>query len=227
MTETQALPPTSESELLSRCKAIEGKSIAALAGDLGIMVPDDPLKRKGLTGSLIEKALGTTAGTQAKPDFDKLGIELKTMPLGPNGKPCESTFVTSIQLLTVHQETWEGSSCYAKLKRVLWVPVEGDRVIPYHQRRIGQGFLWSANAVDMAILKNDWEMLTFMLASGKLEALDASMGEYLQVRPKAANSRALCYGFGEQGNKVLTLPRGFYLRAGFTGNIIQQYGLNQ
>jgi len=59
-----------------------------------------------------------------------------------------------------------------------------------------------------------------MISTGRLAEINAGMGQYLQVRPKAANSKSLCYGFDETGNKVLTLPRGFYLRSTFTASIL-------
>jgi DNA mismatch repair protein MutH len=213
-------PPTSEAELLARCREIEGLSFSALAARLSLSVPTDALKRKGWVGGVIERALGTTAGNAAKPDFHHLGIELKTLPIGAQGKPLESTFVTSINLLTIHEEVWETSQCYSKLKRVLWLPVEADKHISFPHRRIGRGFLWSADVDDERILAKDWCDLSFMLGRGKLADVDARMGTYLQVRPKAANARSVCYGFDEAGKKVLTLPRGFYLRPSFTAKIM-------
>ncbi|MDF1646252.1 MAG: DNA mismatch repair endonuclease MutH [Legionellaceae bacterium] len=210
------LPPTSEAELLVRCRKIEGWSFSALADHLGVSIPMDAVKRKGWLGGMVERVLGTTAGTAAKPDFHHLGIELKTLPVGAEGKPLESTFVTSINLLTIHEEVWETSQCYSKLKRVLWLPIEADKNIPFPHRRIGRAFLWSADAKDEIILSNDWHDLSFMLGRGKLAEVDARIGVYLQVRPKAANARSLCYGFDEDGHKILTLPRGFYLRPSFT-----------
>ena len=59
-----------------------------------------------------------------------------------------------------------------------------------------------------------------MISTGQLAEIDATRGEYLQVRPKAANGQSLCYGLDEAGNKVLTLPRGFYLRRRFTQTIV-------
>jgi|TARA_R110002126_G_scaffold291802_1_gene459187 DNA mismatch repair protein MutH len=208
--------PNTETELLSLCRGIEGLSFAQLAAKLGVSVPMNPVHRKGWLGVLVEKALGTTAGTEAKPDFHHLGIELKTLPLNARGKPVESTFVTSINLLTIHHEHWETSQCYSKLKHVLWLPIEGDERIAFAHRRIGRAFLWSATQKDACILERDWTELSFMLGSGQMADVDARMGVYLQVRPKAANSRSLCYGFDAEGNKVLTLPRGFYLRPSFT-----------
>lgn len=212
--------PNSEAELLARCRMIEGLSFAQLATKLGVSVPMDPVQRKGWLGVLVEKALGTTAGTEAKPDFHHLGIELKTLPINARGKPVESTFVTSINLLTIHHECWETSQCYSKLKHVLWLPIEGDERVVFAHRRIGRGFLWSAKQEDVCILKRDWTDLSFMLGSGRMADVDARMGVYLQVRPKAANSRSVCYGFDAEGNKVLTLPRGFYLRPSFTEKML-------
>ncbi|CEK10725.1 DNA mismatch repair endonuclease MutH [Legionella hackeliae] len=212
----------SESELLNRCRNIEGLSFLQLASMLGLRIPLESSKRKGWTGLAIELALGTTAGTKSMPDFSNLGIELKTLPLNHKGKPAESTFVTSIPLLTIHQQQWISSQCYAKLKRILWIPVEGDKTIPFEHRRIGHGFLWSPNETDESILSQDWHELTYMIGSGHLEKIDATIGQYLQIRPKAANAKSLCYGFDEGGNKILTLPRGFYLRSSFTTQILQE-----
>ena len=209
-----------ETELLARCQQIDGLTFAQLASFLGWMIPKNPLQRKGIAGQMIEQALGTTAGNQSVPDFHELGIELKTIPVNHLGKPAESTFITTISLLTVHQEIWESSHCFAKLKRVLWIPIEGDTNIPFPSRRIGSGILWSPSREDECVLKQDWSELTLMIGTGKLSAIDATMGEYLQVRPKGANAKSLCYGFDEEGNTIQTLPRGFYLRPRFTATII-------
>lgn len=209
-------PPKDDCELQARCVAIEGLSFGQLARLTEWMIPEQPDKRKGWAGRAIEIALGTNAGSQSLPDFVHLGIELKTIPFKSNGKPAESTFVTSIPLLTIHQQQWRNSQCYQKLKRVLWIPVEGDITIDFRERRIGRALLWSPSATQENILQRDWLELSTMIGTGQLEHIDASQGEYLQVRPKAANARSLCYGFNQQGDKILTLPRGFYLRSRFT-----------
>ncbi|KTD20672.1 DNA mismatch repair protein [Legionella londiniensis] len=61
-----------------------------------------------------------------------------------------------------------------------------------------------------------------MIVMGKIAEINAGIGQYLQVRPKAANSQSLGYTFDEEGNKTLTLPRGFYLRSRFTSSILKQ-----
>ena len=102
----------------------------------------------------------------------------------------------------------------------MWLPLEDDERIPYKYRRVGQGILWSPSRTEEAILQNDWQELTLLISTGHVANINAGMGEYLQVRPKAANSKSLCYGFDEFGNKVKTLPRGFYLRSSFTTRIL-------
>ena len=98
--------------------------------------------------------------------------------------------------------------------------IEGDTDIPYSHRRIGRGFLWSPNEQQETVLAADWIYLTLQISIGQLEMIDATAGEYLQVRPKAANGKSLCYGFDSEGNKIRTLPRGFYLRSNFTYKMI-------
>lgn len=212
-------PLKSEADLLLRCRVIEGYTLAHLAMVLGGSIPPDPLKRKGWVGQAVELALGASAKSKAIPDFSELDIELKTIPINHKGKPCESTFVTSIALLTIHKAQWKTSLCYRKLKRVLWLPIEADVAIPFAQRRIGQAFLWSPSEKEEGILSQDWLELSTMIGTGRLHEINASNGQYLQVRPKAANAQSLCFGFDEYGKKVLTLPRGFYLRRRFTQSL--------
>ena len=213
----------SEDELKTACRAIEGRSLSELASQLGLMIPAGSLQRKGWAGTLIEKALGADAGNQSLPDFTKLGIELKTLPIAASGQPAESTFVCSIPLLTLHLQDWKNSQCYSKLKRVLWLPIEADPAIPYHHRRIGQGLFWSPSLAEEQILADDWSELSQMVVMGQLDEIHAGIGRYLQIRPKAAHARSLCYGLNKLGEKVLTLPRGFYLRRAFTNELLKAF----
>ena len=215
--------PQTEDELLARCQTLAGKTFAQLASLLTLVIPTEVVERKGWVGQAIELALGASAGSQSKPDFVQLGVELKTIPVTASGRPAESTFVTNIPLLTIHEQTWETSQCFSKLKRVLWIPIESDSGIPFVHRRIGQPILWSPTQAQQDVLSTDWTELTTMIAMGQLNQLDATFGVYLQVRPKAANARSRCLGFDEQGCKVQTIPRGFYLRSRFTAEIISPH----
>ncbi|NHW59580.1 DNA mismatch repair protein MutH, partial [Escherichia coli] len=89
----------------------------------------------------------------------------------------------------------------------LWVPVEGEREIPLAQRRVASPLLWSPNSTEEELLRHDWEELMDMIVLGKVESITARHGQVLQIRPKAANSKALTEAIGEDGQRIMTLPR--------------------
>jgi DNA mismatch repair protein MutH len=120
-------PPASEAELLARAKLLSGISVGELAARLGQAVPAELVRAKGLTGRLLELSLGASAGSRPHPDFEALGVELKSLPVNEKGVPCESTFVCTIPLAQIAQTDWEASSVRRKLARVLWMPVQGAR----------------------------------------------------------------------------------------------------
>jgi DNA mismatch repair protein MutH len=212
-------PPLSEKILLESASEIAGKTLQQIANQQGLATPDDQLHHKGWVGQLLELSLGATAGSRPEPDFQHIGIELKTLPLNSSGSPKESTFVCAINLSEIESH-WEESLVKHKLSRVLWIPIEADPEIPLAARRIGTAILWSPDEEQESSLKRDWQELMEMIAMGELEQITAHQGEYLQVRPKAANTRALTKGTDSEGEKILTLPRGFYLRTSLTRQIL-------
>ena len=66
-------PPRSEGELEQRASELSGLTLGALAERLGRAVPCDLKRAKGFIGTLLEQALGATAGSRAAPDFEALG----------------------------------------------------------------------------------------------------------------------------------------------------------
>ncbi|HDR0673493.1 TPA: DNA mismatch repair endonuclease MutH [Pasteurella multocida] len=217
------MTPQTEQELLQRAQAIAGLRFADLAQSLHMPVPPDLKRDKGWVGMLIETALGATAGSKAEQDFAHLGIELKTLPINAQGMPLETTFVSLAPLTQNVGVSWENSHVRYKLSKVLWILVEGERQIPLSERRVGQPILWQPSAQQELRLKRDWEELMEYISLGKLEQINATLGEVLQLRPKGANSKALTRGIGKHGEMIDTLPLGFYLRKTFTAEILQQF----
>ena len=215
--------PQSEQELLSRAYAMAGFTLAQLAATAGIPVPRDLRRDKGWTGQLIEWQLGASAGSRPEQDFPDLGIELKTIPVDPQGRPLETTFVCVAPLIGVSGQRWEESNVRNKLARVLWIPGEGSRDIPVGDRRVGRPLLWSPNEEEEGLLRQDWEELMDMIVLGEVEQISARHGQVLQLRPKAANSKALTRAIGRNGQPIMTLPRGFYLKIEFTHQLLQRH----
>lgn len=206
---------------MERAHALAGLSFAEVAKQLGVHVPANFKRHKGWTGQLIETYLGATAGSKPQQDFVHLGIELKTLPLSYQHIPLETTYVCYAPLTNISSLNWQNCNVRNKLQKVLWVPIEGERDIPPAQRLIGTPFLWTPSPAEDAALKQDWEELMDLIALGKIESVTARIGEVMQLRPKAANGKALTNAIGLNGEVIQTRPRGFYLRKEFTQQILR------
>jgi DNA mismatch repair protein MutH len=215
-----ASPPLSEADLLANAEGIAGKTLGELAKQMKLTVPASLHAAKGWVGQLIEQCLGATATSLPEPDFQHIGVELKTLPINRHGQPQESTYVCTVPLLDNASLKWETSWVRRKLQRVMWVPVEADASLPVATRRIGMALLWTPTPEQEAVLKQDWEELMELIVTGQLAQISAHHGTWLQIRPKAANARALCTTFDEHGAPAETLPRGFYLRPTFTRTLL-------
>ena len=216
------IPQTLE-QLLSQSQSIAGLTFGELADELHIPVPPDLKRDKGWVGTLLERALGATAGSKAEQDFSHLGVELKTLPINAEGYPLETTFVSLAPLVQNSGVKWENSHVRHKLSCVLWMPIEGSRHIPLRERHIGAPILWKPTAEQERQLKQDWEELMDLIVLGKLDQITARIGEVMQLRPKGANSRAVTKGIGKNGEIINTLPLGFYLRKEFTDQILKAF----
>ncbi len=210
-------PPTSERELMVRATALTGHSIGEIATGMGWPLPPDPRRAKGFVGQLIEAALGAEPDAAELPDFVTLGIELKTIPVKPDGRPGESTFCCSIDMDAVDRELWETSRLRIRLARVLWIPVTAARFAPLPERRVGKPVIWSPSAEEDILLRHDWECIAGVIGAGG--SVSAHVGAVLQARPKAASSKVRALGLAEDG-LVRRLPLGFYLRTAFTAGIV-------
>lgn len=214
-------PPQSEQQLMERCQTIAGRTVFEIAEHHGFPVPQNLLRDKGWIGQLLEYTLGASAGSRPEPDFPHLGVELKTLPIDQNGKPLETTYISITPLIGVNGLKWEQSAVYKKLKRVLWVPIVAEKSIPIHERIIATPFIWSPSPAEMDMLKQDWEEIMDMIVLGNVEEITGKLGEVMQLRPKAANSKVQTDAIGPNGTTIQTLPKGFYLKSHFTHNILK------
>ncbi|RLA03090.1 MAG: DNA mismatch repair endonuclease MutH [Gammaproteobacteria bacterium] len=221
-TPKSVLPPLSEHELLNRCQKIAGQTLGQIATEIGWVIPPDLRQHKGWVGILLEAYLGASAGNKAEPDFMEIAVEMKTLPLNAQGMPKESTYVCTVQMLQTGELCWQDSWVKRKLEKVLWVPVEAEPTIPLGERYIGDAWIWQPSMEQEEILQRDWDELMDYIVLGQQESLTAKQGEYLQIRPKAANSQVLVTGISEEGEINKINPKGFYLRTCFTRKILEQ-----
>lgn len=218
--------PQTERQLMEQARRLAGRTLGELAALAGITVPADLRRDKGWVGVLLEIWLGACAGSKPEQDFAALGVELKTIPVDRQGCPLETTFVCVAPLTGNSGVTWQTSHLRYKLQRVLWIPVEGERQIPLAERHVGSPLLWTPSAQEEQQLRMDWEELMELIVLGQVMRINARHGEVLQLRPKAANGRALTKAIGEQGQSIMTQPRGFYLKKNFTRALLTRHFLS-
>lgn len=217
------LPPADVAELMCRARQLAGLNLGELASILQLTLPKDLKRDKGIVGQMLEQALGASSGSKAEPDFPHLGVELKTLPIDSRGKPLESTYVCVAPLTDLSMQRWQDSWVCRKLQQVLWVPVWAERSLPITERVIGSAFLWQPNQQQQQLLQQDWEELMELIVLGGIDQIRGAHGKVLQIRPKAANAKALTAAVGSDGQPIQTLPRGFYLKANFTAQLLEQH----
>lgn len=212
-------PPCTLRELALRAAALAGRPIRELERSFDAEASGPMLRRKGKTGQLIEQALGAYAGSARGPDFERLGVELKTLPLDARGRPSESTFVCSLALREVDMADWSSSDVRRKLAHVLFVPIEQAHDA---DRKVGRPFFFRPTSEQESILRADFDDLLGMIALGRIEDVTARLGTWLQIRPKAAHGRVRTVAYGCDDEPLSTIPRGFYLRARFTSLLLSE-----
>jgi DNA mismatch repair protein MutH len=226
-------PPGCEAELRVRAEALAGHALGEIADALDWREEGAGAHAKGKIGELLERALGAAGGSGATHDFPALGVELKSVPVDEAGAPRESTYVCTLPFADVDAAAWATSWVRRKLARVLWVPVvtaglrqAGARIGARHggewrARRVGVPLLWSPTPAQEAVLRADFEDAVGLIGAGGIDEVTAHAGRWLQVRPKAADSRVRAVAYGPEGEPIAAVPRGFYLRRRFTAAILR------
>lgn len=210
----------SPQQLLEKAQSLAGFTLGELAQQYESQVPTNLLREKGWIGQFLEYVLGAESSSLAQPDFPSIGVEMKTLPIDRQGRPLESTYVSVVPMTGLHKVQWLGSVVQQKLTHILWVPIIADKSLEITERSIATPFLWQPSEQELAQLQNDFEETIEQVALGQIDKIDARFGELMQLRPKAANNKALTESVGRQGETILTLPRGFYLRPHFTQRIL-------
>ncbi len=215
--------PATFEELTQNLERIVGRSISDLAKDMNQPLPISPLHGKGFTGELIEKCLGASAQNLPIPDFPKLGVELKTIPVDDDLKPLESMFLCYAPLTDIRHLSFENSSLYTKIRRMLFVLVTASRDRDYVERYVVGYFFYAPSPQELAVIRNDFNEIYELIKTGNIDKVNARLGSIIQMRPKAANGKALTECVGPEGEIIKTRPRGFYMRRSFSSRLIEQH----
>jgi len=151
-------------------------------------------------------------GTKGRfiPEFEKAGIELKTIRLRNDGIPKEDMSFPSFSYMDIVNEDWEDSSLFKKLEQKFFFVIfkyDVDEILRLHDVKY-----WNMPYIDREEAQKVWELTKYRIANGEAENLPKmTENRVAHVRPHARNR-----------NDVIPTPQGkmlvkkcFWLNRGY------------
>ena len=184
------------------------------------------IKNKGMIGQFIEEYwFGQKPNSSPLPDFEKVGIELKVIPLIKQTKKIavkERTKICSIDYKKLIDESWETSHAKIKLNKILFVYYlyEKENIL---QSKVMKIDLWElSQGTNEIIIKQDWLGVKDNIVEGNAHLLSESQSKVLAASRSGSGGKDK-YGepkdLVEQPNQQYedkALKRAFSLKSSFT-----------
>lgn len=215
--------PLSQEQLSSRLDLLVGRSIGELCALAKIEAPKNNIAAKGFAGHILELFLGAHAHNQSLPDFVNLGIELKSLPVSSNFKVQTPTFVSMATLSSSSFIPFEHSSLYHKVNKLLFVLLHAPKGMPIGKRRILGYFFYTPDKPTLEAMAADYNEFCELIFAARAREINASVGNILQILPKAAHGQVYTPIRDHQGNKAYIAPKAYYLRPSFTNTLLEQF----
>ncbi|GMU74201.1 MAG: hypothetical protein AMXMBFR44_3990 [Candidatus Campbellbacteria bacterium] len=171
-------------------KDLEGKTLLQIAKWIGDSDVIQRVNSKAAVGYVIEEGyFGVRKNSTAKPDLEKLGVEIKTSPLkqGKDGK-LRVKEPLSLNIINYTEEsknrTLKESSLYKKNHRVLFVWYIHDSSKKRSEYKIKYVFLWEMSSRVLLELAPDYEKILRKIKAGRAHEIHQSDHERLTLCPK-------------------------------------------
>lgn len=183
-------------------------------------------KRKGGLGELIEERyFHYHSNNDARPDFDKAGVELKVTPYKKNKNgpisAKERLVLTMIDYYSVINEDFFESHMWQKARLILLIYYLYDKEIKDRLNyEIGYVKLFSPPESDMKIIQHDFEVITQKIREGKAHELSEADTLYLGAAPKASSSKDRRK---QPCSDELAKPRAFAFKNSYMTYVLNHY----
>ena len=183
-------------------------------------------KRKGGLGELIEERyFHYQSNNDARPDFDKAGVELKVTPykINKNGSIVakERLILTMIDYCAVVNETFWESHMWKKARLILLIYYLYQKEVKSRlDYKIGYVKLFSPPEQDVKIIEHDFYVITEKIKEGKAHELSESDTLYLGAAPKASSSKDRRR---QPYNSELAKPRAFAFKSSYMTYVLNNY----
>ena len=180
-----------ETVLLSKAMEAVGKTFGEI-DKTGRMLKST----KGQLGHVIEESLFEyPINSDAKPDFEELGIELKVTPVRINkNKTLSAKERLVLNIIDYMKEpflTFDTSSFWAKNQKILMMFYQWLPEIERKDYKVIKSILYTYPEKDLEIIKDDWEKIILKIKAGKAHELSEGDTLYLGACTKGADSKSL------------------------------------
>lgn len=208
-------------ELMDKAREAEGKTF----GEIDTTGRIKNVRSKGALGHIIEEShFGYPINSDARPDFEELGIELKVTPFKKNKNGTYSSkerlVLNMIDYHNEHEYSFETSSFLSKATSMLIMLYQYDPDIPMDDYRIYKAFLNEFSAEDLDVMRQDWETIVAKIKRGEAHLISEADTMYLSACTKGANGSVVrSQPFSEKPAK----PRAFSLKAAYMSGLVRQY----
>ena len=204
-----------EAAVLSRYEDYKGKSVGELALRFGVS-----LKPKNSAATVVRRCLGVESNKTKIEEFEKAGVQIKTVRLNEKGNPREAMSFPAFNHMELIEQKWDESDLQNDTSRLFIVVLRGPERSDKSRDVLSEAFFWSPDEEQASIMRKEWEMFVSMIREGHADALPkASETKEVHVRPHALKGASK---EPAPGGKTET-KKGFWLNKGFVKRLIERH----
>ena len=179
---------------------------------------------KGRLGQLIEEHhFGLQINNEARPDFESLGVELKTSPLRRNSKDelvaKERISLGMIDYFQIIQERFHTSGFWRKNEHLLII-FYIHSAKPFVHRKIHLADLWQFSKSDLIIIEQDWNFIRTKVEYGLAHELSEGDTMYLGAATKGASKASKR---DQPNGSIRAMSRAYSLKTSYVNRIIRAW----
>ena len=181
---------------------------------------------RGTFGLILETGyFGLERNNESRPDFEEVGIELKSSPLKRlrNGelraKERISLSMIDYNILAYEKGPLYSTSFWTKIKRLLLVFYEYSPQLSVLDYPIRIVRLWEFPDDDKLVLAKDWELIKSYVDKGQAHLLSEGLTNYLGAATKGASSKDLT---SQPYSSEKAMRRAFSLKSSYVNRIIKR-----
>ena len=180
-------------EVLDVAKSAEGK----LVKEYDVTNRLETKKNKGGIGQIIEEGLFHMApNSRAEADFANLNLELKVTGIKTNVKQTsfsakERLVLNIIDYMEEYKRTFEESSLWHKNKKILLMFYKWIDGVNKGEFPILKSVIHQFSESDLAIVKQDWQIIIDKIKAGKAHEISEGDTMYLAACTKGANAKSM------------------------------------